>query len=448
MSELIMTIEQKQNLSQKAIQNLEILQMGAQDLDIYLNNVALENPVIELDPVSPPEEEIQVNVTYSNEDYISSTHKLHSPQKSTSTVLEQTLTDSVNSLSDHLLFQLIPFFNNKKDKSIFYYLVESLDSNGFLTVDSNTLCEVFRISQNAAHQYISALQSVEPTGIGASTLKECLLLQLQRLNHPSRNLAFQIISKYFDEFANNHLKPLAKLLNVSTNELLSAIALIKTLNPKPANGFCCNELATYIQPDVIILQKHEHFQITINRDLSPGFSLNDNYRPMLNHSNQEIREYLYQKFQQADWINKCLEQRNSTLLRITKQILINQKPFFWKGPDFLRPLNQSTLGQQLELNDSTISRAIHDKYLECFWGVFPLKYFFSKGVVNNNSEMTVEHLKKILKRIIDTEDKLHPLSDQKLAIALSAHGISVARRTIAKYRNDMLIPDTSKRRII
>ena len=186
----------------------------------------------------------------------------------------------------------------------------------------------------------------------------------------------------------------------------------------------------------------------INGDLAAGFKINDTYRPMLNHPDREVREYLYQKFQQADWISKCLEQRNSTLLRITRQILLNQKDFFLKGPDFLKPLSQAAIGKQLELNDSTISRAIHDKYLECFWGVFPFKYFFSSSVPNGTSDMTVGHLKGLIKKLIDEEDKSHPLSDQKIASILNGQGILAARRTIAKYRNEMLIPDTSRRRTL
>ncbi len=446
MSELILTVEQKQCLSQKTIQNIEILQMNAQELDAFLNKLALENPAIEWESDSLSKEDVQMDVEYSTEDYYIPSRKQHSTHETQNNALEQMLADPVNSLSEHIMFQLIPHFHNAKDKSVLYYLVESLDGNGFLTVTTSTLCDVFNISEDSAKHYIALLQSVEPAGIGATNLTECLLLQIRRSQQCDTELAEEIISHHLDKLANNQLKQLAKFLNVSIQDVTSVLKIIKTLNPRPANGFCCNELASYIQPDVIILQKHNHFQITINGTLAPGFKINNNYRSLLNHPDQEVREYLYQKFQQADWINKCLEQRNSTLLRVTRQILLNQKAFFLKGPDYLKPLSQASISKQLELHDSTISRAIHDKYLECFWGVFPFKYFFSKGVMNIDNEMTVENLKKLIKSLIDAEDKAHPLSDQKLVNLLNARGITVARRTVAKYRNEMMIPDTSRRR--
>ena len=490
MSELILTTEQKQGLSQRAIQNIEILQMSAQELESYLNKTALENPVIELEPSSLSKEDARadteyskdthLDVEYSGEDtqtgveyskdgtpsdadskdkapsdietpedeYPQPVRKQHARLASHDNVIEQMAATPANSLSEHVLFQLIPHFHNETDKSVLYYLVESLDDNGFLTVTPDTLCEIFQVSPDTARHYVAMLQSVEPTGIGASNLTECLLLQLERSEHPRHDLAARIISGHLEKVANNQIKPLARALGSNVAEVSEAIALIKTLNPRPANGFCRDEFASYICPDVIILQKHNHFQIMINGDLAAGFKINDTYRPMLNHPDREVREYLYQKFQQADWISKCLEQLNATLLRITRQILLNHMFFFLNGPVYIPPLSQAAIGKQLELNDSTISRAIHDKYLECFWGVFPFKYFFSSSVPNGTSDMTVGHLKGLIKKLIDEEDKSHPLSDQKIASILNGQGILAARRTIAKYRNEMLIPDTSRRRTL
>ncbi|WP_124067100.1 RNA polymerase factor sigma-54 [Clostridium sp. E02] len=444
MSDLFLNLEQKQTLSQKVIQNIEILQMSTNELELYLNNISLENPVIELNDKSRISEETPLNET-----------DLYHNNHLTGSSIAKSFTDGgrfknvastpENSLTEHVLFQLIPFFHTEQNKSIFYFLVDSLNDNGFLTVTINDICSLFKITPEEADYYICTLQSLEPAGIGAGSLAECLILQLKRISNPIKDLSIEILTSHMENLANNQLKLIAQKLKVPLSDIIDACELIKSLNPKPGNGFCCKELATYVQPDIIVLQRHNNFQITICNDFASGFTISNSYRNLLNHPDKEVREYLYQKFQQAEWLNKCLEQRNVTLLRITQQLLINQKNFFLNGPDNLKPLKQSDLGSQLNLNNSTISRAIHDKYLQCFWGVFPLKYFFSKAA-SNQSDLTSLHLKHQIKQLIDTEDKKHPLSDQKIADLLAQDNINIARRTVAKYRTELLIPDTSKRR--
>jgi RNA polymerase sigma-54 factor len=447
MSDLFLNLEQKQTLSQKAIQNIEILQMSAHELDLYLNNISLENPVIDLNASVKPPKEISVNgsdAEHINTRYIKKTQSgLFTDENRQS--LEDIVSVPENSLSEHILFQLIPFFQTEQDKSIFYFLVESIDDNGFLTVTLEDICQIFKISTAAAY-YIETLQSMEPAGIGATSLVECLILQLKQMTGPKAELSIKILATNMDNLAKNQLKLIARNLKVPLVKIKEACELIRTLNPKPGNGFYCNELSTYIQPDVIVLQRHNNFQITLNNDFLSGFSINSNYKNLLNHPDKEVREYLSQKYQQAEWINKCLEQRTNTLLRITQQLLINQKSFFLKGPDYLKPLKQSDLGNQLAMHSSTVSRAIHDKYLQCFWGVFPLKYFFSKAASTNQLELTSIQLKKQIKELIDSEDKKHPLSDQKIADMLAHGEINIARRTITKYRTELFIADTSKRR--
>lgn len=450
MTDLFLNLEQKQTLSQKMIQNIEILQMSAYELEVYLNNISLENPVIDLNtstqsPVDISSDKIDTERFDSrfSKQKESSMHSYDHQQS-----MENITNIPENSLSEHISFQLIPFSHTEQDKYIYHFLVESLDEKGYLTVTVEDICQLFKVSTITAEKYVNTLQSVEPAGIGAHTLTECLVLQLKRLSHPLVNLSIEMLTYYIDNLARNQLKVIAQNLKIPLSKINEAYDLIKTLNPKPGNGFSCNELSTYVKPDIIVLQRHNNFQVTLNNDSPTPFSINSNYRKLLNHPDKEVREYLYQKFQQAEWINKCLEQRNITLLRIAQQLLVNQKKFFIKGPDFLKPLRQVDIGSQLELHSSTVSRAIHDKYLQCFWGVFPLKYFFSKAAPSNHTDLTSAQLKQQIKDFIDSEDKKHPLSDQKI-VDMLAHGeIHIARRTVAKYRTELLIPDTSKRRSI
>lgn len=448
MSDLILNIEQKQTLSQRTIQNIEILQMSAHELELYLSNLSLENPVIDINDTAQASKEVLVDIPDS--DYFNA----HSARKHTNDLpddedrqsFESIASVPENSLSEYISFQLIPFFHTEQDRAILNFLVESLDNNGYLTVAVEDVCNAFKVSALNAEKYIRTVQSVEPAGIGATSLAECLILQLKRMSDPITDLAIEILSTNMDILARNQLKVIARNLKTPLSRINEAYELIKTLNPKPGNGFCCNELSTYIQPDVIVLQRHNNFQVIINNSFLPGYSINSNYKKLLNHPDKGVREYLYQKFQQAEWVHKCLEQRNITLLRITQQLLLNQKSFFKQGPDYLKPLKQSDIGSQLNMHSSTVSRAIHDKYLQCFWGVFPLKYFFSKAASTNHSDLTSNRLKQQIKELIDSEDKKHPLSDQKIADMLACGEINIARRTVAKYRTELLIPDTSKRR--
>lgn len=276
---------------------------------------------------------------------------------------------------------------------------------------------------------------------------ECLLLQLRHSMNQNAALAQTILEHHAEDLSNNRLSLIAEDLSVPVSKVLDSLELIKTLNPIPSNGFSVGNPIEYIRPDIIVVQKHNNFQIVLNGKLTNGIPLNESYRQLLNHPDVTVREYLYQKFQQADWVNKCLEQRNATLLKITRQIIVNQKNFFLNGPDHLKAVTQTELSRQIGLNNSTVSRAIRQKYLECFWGVYPLKYFFSTKNVDNDFTVTNSQIRKKLQQLILEEDKFHPLSDQKIASLFEKDGMHIARRTVAKYRMELGIPDTSKRKL-
>lgn len=447
MLDLSLVTEQKQSISQKTLQNIEILQMSAQELELYINDLVLENPVMDPEAAPADSHPASDDQTLSFDDYsFTLTRKTDSDESNPGNLIANLQDNRKNSLKEHVRFQLIPHFHNEMDKSVLYFLIESLDERGFLTVSRKELSSIFHISEESADEYFSILQAVQPTGIGAASPVECLLLQLRHSTDKNAGLAQTILKYHAEDFSKNRLSLIAENLSVPVSEVLDALKLIKTLNPIPGNGFSGGSPIEFIQPDIIVVQKHNHFQIILNGRLTNGIPLNENYRQLLNHPNVTVREYLYQKFQQAEWVNKCLEQRNSTLLKITRQIIVNQKDFFLNGPDHLRVFTQAELSRQLNLNNSTVSRAIRQKYLECFWGVYPLKYFFSAKTVDNDFMATNTQIKKKLQQFIREEDKFHPLSDQKIASLFENDGIHIARRTVAKYRTELGIPDTSKRK--
>ncbi len=447
MLDLSLTAEQKQSISQKTIQNIEILQMSAQELENYINDLVLENPVMDPDAdCTDPSIASEDHVLSDDNDLFIPASKMNSDESNPGNLIANVQDNQKNSLKEHVCFQLIPHFHNEMDKSVLYFLIESLDERGFLTVSRKELSSIFHISEESADKYFSILQTVQPTGIGTCSPVECLILQLNHSTDKNAALAQDILKYHTEDFSNNRLSLISQKLSIPMSKVLDAFELIKTLNPIPGNGFSVGNPIEYIHPDIIVVQKHNHFQIILNGKLTNGIPLNENYRQLLNHPNVTVREYLYQKFQQAEWVNKCLEQRNSTLLKITRQLIVNQKDFFLNGPDHLKVFTQVELSRQLNLNNSTVSRAIRQKYLECFWGIYPLKYFFSAKTVDNDFMATNSQIKKKLQQLIREEDKFHPLSDQKIASLFENDGIHIARRTVAKYRTELGIPDTSKRK--
>lgn len=440
MNDLILSVEQRQVLSQRTIQNIEILQMDAVSLESYLEEIALSNPVMEPAPAEPAESRFRVVARDSSYP----TPGTAAPDAGANP-LEQLAAQMENDLTDTLLFQLIPYFQSKLDKAVFYFLVNSLDENGFLTVSAQELCTFYPIQLQQAEHYIALLRSLEPTGIGAANLQECLTLQLQKSSDRNAPLAIRLLNEQMDLVASNQVRELARLFAVSTGQISGALQLIRSLNPRPAGGFARRETPAYVVPDLIITREEDAFQIVLNGDLVHNFHISSSYRSLLDHPDPEVQKYLLEKYQQAEWISHCIQRRNQTLLQVAAKLLEYQQDFFLKGPGHLHPLSQSDLSRQLELNDSTISRAIHAKYLECAWGVYPLKYFFSRTAAND-AEHTVAQLKERISALIAAEDKRHPLSDQKIADLLARDHITIARRTVAKYRAELNIPDTSKRR--
>lgn len=449
MPDLILSAEQKTALTQKSIQNIEILQMGIQELENYINTLTLENPVITQDSPAPDSTEDSIILPVNTEDFSPHVSKKEASYSSdfSGNVLQNIPADTQESLEDAVKLQLIPYFHTHKDKSVLTFLAESLTDHGYLLLSAKELSTIFSISEAESTRYIQIIRNLEPCGIGASDLKDCLLLQLNCHTDQTAALLSSMIQEHMDLILNQQYTKLAELYHTDTKKISQAYDLLRTLNPNPGNGFSSHEKTVYIVPDVIILQKHNHFLISLNQDLRPGIQISEVYRSFLTHPDKEVRDYLYQKFQQAEWINHCIEQRNQTLLTVTRQLLINQKAFFLHGPDHLKPLRQADLASQLNLNASTISRAIRDKYLECFWGVFPLKYFFHKSVSAVSDNTTPAQLMKRISQLIEKEDPAHPLSDQKIATFLQKEGIPTSRRTIAKYRTQLGIPDTSRRRI-
>lgn len=447
---------QKQTLSQRMLQSVGILQMTAQELNEYANELMQENPVIDLTEPETAEqksidEERVINFSYEERYY------LRQRQNNDD---EYDFRDSWNidindgeTLQEFLWSQLIRENFTNEEMKILKFMLECLDSKGYLSESMAEISQFFGVTEGEIEEYVVVLQGLEPAGICARNLSECLKLQLKRQGKLTEILD-KIIDNCLEMIAENKLPCISKKYNLPMDEVVEYCNLIRKLDPKPGICFSSRERLRYIIPDVVVVKFEKYFDIMLNSSICPKIEINHYYRNMAkDKESKEVKEYLGKKIQQAEWVQHCIVQRNQTLMNITNAILEQQIEFFEKGINYLKPLRMIDISEKLDIHESTVSRAVNNKYLQCSWGVFPLNYFFSRGVMRNNNyqsngseNVTVAGIKRALHVIIETENKNKPYSDRIIAEKLEEQGISISRRTVAKYREEEGILGTSGRK--
>lgn len=258
-----------------------------------------------------------------------------------------------------------------------------------------------------------------------------------------------ILKDHLDLVAKNQLPVIAKQLKIPVDEVSRCCKLIKKLNPKPGSSFCSREQLSYIVPDVTLVKFKDHFEILLNEYLYPDIQVNGYYKQLSKEQNDpETSAYLQDKIRQAEWVRDCISKRSNTLLNVSRSILHFQEDFFTNGDRHLKPLRLCDVAQELDIHESTVSRSVRGKYLQCIWGVYPMNYFFSKGLSAAGSEdMSVTRIKQALADVVAQENKQKPYSDRALGEELEKNGITISRRTVAKYRQELKIPDASGRKV-
>lgn len=329
------------------------------------------------------------------------------------------------------------------------YIIFSLDSRGYYTDGLDIIMDKFHIGEDEALRLLKEIQKLEPAGVGAGDLTECLLLQAQR-QYPGNELMLEIIRNHIKDMAGNKIPCIAKHCHCSIDDILSELEKIRSFNPKPGNAFSDREYLQYVTPDVVVVKLEDHFEILINEYSHPGFTINTYYQSLHKSTNDDqTKKYLTDKIQQAKWVTGCIDQRTSTLSRIMSIIVELQKDFFLNGPGHKSPMLLVDIADRAGLHESTVSRALRSKFLQCTWGVFPLNCFLT-AVVNksrqNEKECTPEQVKSHITAIVDSEDKQKPLSDQMISKRLEEQDVFISRRTVNKYRTEMNIPDKSGRK--
>ncbi|WNB92826.1 RNA polymerase factor sigma-54 [Bacillus sp. NEB1478] len=426
---LVMTTELRQAIA--------ILQVPGYELASYLQEQALENPLIEiLEPKG-----MFTTLKKSPSKKATEGKGIAEKRSFENFIIEK------ETLYDYLYKQSILLPIEKENQKVFQYLLLSVDENGYLTVTAEETAARFSITAEKSEELISMLQTLEPAGIGARSLRECLLIQMrtQNLEH---SLSYQLADCYLDLLAERKIKWLSAKLDVSLQQVEEAADFLQTLDPRPGAAFSSTEDQAYLYPDVSVSLENGQLHIAINEQYTPVMKLNKNYEPLL-QGKQASNKFLDDSFQKFNWLKKALEQRRETLLNITHAIVNAQEKYFLSfNKEDLTPLTLKEIADEIGVHESTVSRAVKNKVLQTSKGAVELKSFFTAKIfTQDGGSASATSAKTAIQKLVEDEDKLKPLSDQLLAAMLEQKsGLSISRRTVAKYREELKIPSSSKRK--
>ncbi|MCR6107935.1 RNA polymerase factor sigma-54 [Salipaludibacillus agaradhaerens] len=428
---LIMTNELRQAIT--------ILQYSVSELNAYLHEQQLENPLMDFTNE-------QVVVETGTQDRLSMYDYPSFHEGENDYSLLDHVSDETEGLQDYVLNQIGMINLTDHMRRIVTYLSLSLDENGYLAHSALELAEDMTECISDVQQGIAIIQSLEPYGIGACNLKECLLIQLTHMEVKDP-LTESVIKNHLDLLAKNKYKDIAKKENVSLEEVQYVADFIQTLNPKPGALFH-KEPARYVVPDVTVSLINDRFVVKLNEESKPKIRINRDYKRLLTNEEQHVQAYIKQKYDQVQWITRSIEQRHQTILKVMKCIVQKQYSFFKHGPAYLEPMTLKDISLEVGIHESTVSRATVKKYVQTSWGLYELKYFFNAAVGKKTfSAASSERVKIYLKRLINEENKQKPLSDQKIAdILKEEYFMNVSRRTVAKYREELHITSSSQRK--
>ena len=450
---LVPTLELQQILKQEVLQNplLEEVDEVTEQEDIDKEASADEQNNEESD--DPAEEDPIDWSEYLQDGSLDRTYV--PPSESSVEFLEKvpaTRTTLAESLLEQLHFLNLPAEHMK----IAEFLVGSIDERGWLVTPVEEIAQALDRPLIEIENVLRLVQALEPAGVGARDLRECLLIQLDARGERD-SLAWQMIHDHFDHLVNRRFPEIARLLKVSVLEVQEAADGIATLHPRPGTLVSAED-PKYVVPDLIVERVDDEYVVMLNDRNVPRLRISSAYgdviaankrKPDATDAEKQTREYIQGKLASAKWLIQTIEQRRRTMIKVMNCIVREQREFFDKGIAFLRPLTLAAVARQIDMHESTVSRVCSGKYVQTPRGVFELKFFFSSGLATDDGEdVSARTAKNIIKGLIDEEDKMDPLSDQRIAELLHEKGLQIARRTVAKYREQMqILPARLRRRV-
>jgi RNA polymerase sigma-54 factor len=411
-------------------QSIEVLQLSNQELAAFIEEQGLSNPVMDI-------------VWNSNVSDRSRTKK----KKNAETPLD-TLSNIVNpkeTLEEYVRSQLRLKGIMGPTLHVANYLAGNLKENGYLDIDLNYVSDLLDQPEGLVIEALQIVQSLEPAGIGAQSLQECLLLQIRR-DSLAANYAYEVVDQYFQELAYGKFRKITAKLGLKNEEMKTIQQYIRQLNPRPGESFAKDEHG-YIVPDAIISKTNHQIAISIQDLNIPVIKLNPEYLMWLKQSiSTDAKSYISEKILTAKSLIRSVDQRNQTLFRVITAILEEQPDFLDGGLASLRPLTLKQIADKVSMHESTISRAVGHKYVQTPFGIMELKSFFSSALTTESGGATsAQHVKSAITKLISAEDKQVPFSDQKICDCLQEEGIQISRRTVAKYREELRIPSSGAR---
>jgi len=460
---------QKLILTPSLQQAIKLLPMSTLELSELLNQEMVENPMLEETPSEdlqqqepaqekPEEKPAQEkgdtwddqDYEYFFGDYLDDGYRPRTPTEVKELPpIENTLSTAA-SLSDHLLWQLSMQTNEPALRAIGEAIIGNLDDDGYLVATVDELSSMGQWSTAEVEQALKLVQSFDPIGVAARDLQESLLLQLRHIGLAG-SPAERIVTEYMRLLQNHQIPELAKKLGTSIDELKQHIELIQHLDPKPGSRYNPSQ-SQYVIPDVYVVKVEEQYVAVLNEEGLPQLRISPVYRRLLDKGGEntdETRAYVKDKFRSALWLIKSVEQRQKTIHKVATSIINFQRDFLDHGIEYLRPLVLRDVANDIGMHESTVSRVVTNKYMHTPQGVFEMKYFFHSGISSSYGEaVSSVTIKQRIRKIIEQEDARKPLSDSKIVSMLQKEGLDLARRTIAKYREELKIPTSNQRKVL
>jgi RNA polymerase sigma-54 factor len=463
-----------QKLSPQQIQMIKLLEIPTMQLEQRIKKELEENPVLEegadtseidIKEELPGGEKDDNSDDFSIDEYINSdipSYKLNQNNYSKDDKKTEIPFSVGSTFHDHLIYQLGLRYLSEKEETLAKYLIGNIDEDGYLRRELEAIADDLAFSLNIETNeeellhILRIIQDFEPPGAGARDLRECLLIQIENKNmeQPEIQLAYKILNTQFREFTKKHFDKIQSRLNISDEELKEALDEILKLNPRPGGSYTdpSDKTSEHIIPDFILDNLDGELSLSLNARNIPELRVSRTYADMLEsyaknkqNSNKEQKEavsFVKQKLDSAKWFIDAIKQRQNTLLITMDAILDYQKAYFEEGDETkMRPMILKDIADITGLDISTISRVANSKHIQTHFGIYPLKYFFSEGLqTDSGEEVSTREIKTILQECIEKEDKRKPLTDDKLAAILKEKGYQIARRTVAKYREQLDIP--------
>jgi RNA polymerase sigma-54 factor len=446
------------DLSQKLVmtpqlrQAIEILQLSALELSSMVEKELLENPVLEEDDSQSDSESYEEKVEKPVAEYLEWADYFNYESGDRSYASDQERPESgyastaAASLQEQLEFQLRLSLLTEIEYKIGRYLIGSIDDNGYLIGNLADIAVKLKVEEPLVEKVLNMIQTFEPIGVGSRNLKECLTIQLKHQGIEN-DLVDAIVDHHLDDVAMARYKYISQKNCCTLHEVQEAVDIIRSLDPKPGRSFGgANELS-YIKPDISVEKVNGEYIILVNDTDVPRLKISPYYRKVVREADAEAKKFVEGRISNAIGLIKSIEQRRRTLYNVAEALIELQQEFFDQGSMFLKPLTMKKVAERLGIHESTVSRAIANKYISTSHGLFTMRIFFTAGIQSaDGQDVSASKIKREIKELINAENSTQPLSDQALADILNTKGIMVSRRTVAKYREEMEILSSAKRK--